>query len=178
MENKQKHFAATLLVVLLTLAGLALTVYALIAGKETYGYRDLPAAIGYAVILFYALFGYKTPHGNLLRYCFMIYALLYGVSGALAPEQSAVIEILEVCVVTASAYVAGRLGKFKSVIIVMVAAAGLLLGELFATLPTAAEGGFLAAFLPINFLILWVSLCLVYRVRYQDHRDAGLADNK
>ena len=176
MENKQNNAAAIIPAVLLALAGLALTVYAVIAGGNTYGGRDIPALIGYIAVIFYALVGYKTPHGNLLRYCFMLFSLLYGVSGALAPEQPVVIEVLEVCVVAGSAYIAGRLNKYKGVIIVMLIAVGLLLGELFAALSTAAEGGFLALFLPVNFLILWLSLCLTYRARFREHRGAGLSD--
>ena len=61
--------------VLLTVFGIVMSVRGAIIGRTPVP-RLITVFAGFALILFYAAWGYKKPHGNLLRYVMLGFALL------------------------------------------------------------------------------------------------------
>ena len=61
-----------LITLLLIVGGLVITIV-----KQTPSpVRTVLICIGYLLVLYYALLGYKKPHGNILRYTMLFFAIL------------------------------------------------------------------------------------------------------
>ena len=132
--------------------------------------------------LYYAVFGYRKPHGNHMKYLCMVFAAFVSAficlrirSGAITFEGA----LTSVIMILLSAYMAGRLYKFKENvgIIILVALAAIANGILALTV----EGADISATYVIssfNKLILWLTVAIAYVARYKAHKEAGLKDKE
>ena len=115
--------------VLLCAFGLLMSI--IYAGANVPPLRKLIVYIGYAMVIVYGAFGYKKPHGNMLRYVMVIFAFLLVMENyvtvkniSVLPEYAAgssdvksVHKDLDVLLTGVAslliAYMAGRLNKFR-----------------------------------------------------------------
>ena len=145
--------------------------------------------IAYIVAMVYALHGYKKPHGNMLRYTFLVFAVslaLYS-DTQLAQISSVTVLINVICTVPV-AYMAGRLHKFNQnkvllyIVVVMLLIAGIIDFVWFTpSMAPGVAGGFLFAvlkFSTLNKFILSLALAAAYVSRFRTHKEAGLADDE
>ena len=74
-QAARKRVAILLILVLgLCIAGIVMTAM----GQQSLlpNGREILTYIGYVLVLYYAFFGYRIPHGNLLRYTMLLFAVL------------------------------------------------------------------------------------------------------
>ena len=183
MEKKSNGKLIALIVLgLLTALGLAIEIIAFIRFRSTYSSGSYLSLVVYTLtsllLLYYAAVGYRKPHGNLMKYLFLMFAVccLGGVVSITA-EQTVIDTIynyLRGIVVLLVAYVAGRLDRFKqnvrlmSVIgILMLISSAVVCADYTDTL------GFLFSF---TYFVLWIDLMIAYILRYKEHKEAGLTD--
>ena len=136
--------------------------------------------LSYVVVIYYALVGYKTPHGNLLKYTmwFFVFMLIHnsalGAGGVYhSPDLQNVSMLFSSLTTTLSiaivSYLSGRLDRFKksmilcTVVLVLLIVRALLMSN-YRTL----------MFANLSDVIIWFDICCVYGVRYVQHREAGL----
>ena len=152
MEQKNRSSAASPAwlfmpaLTVLTLLGLGLTLYSAFSGKavtSSHWSSDIALAVMYAALLYYALRGFRIPHGNLLRYCFLLFALTDGalvVIGVARDCCSIPVLVLDLLGILLSAYIAGRLNKYqKNRFLMPLVALLFLAGILLSLLPNTVS---------------------------------------
>ena len=122
METKKsRKLIALILLGLLTAFGLAIEIIAFIRYRSTYSSGSYLSLVVYALasllLLYYAAVGYRKPHGNLMKYLFLMFALCcLGGLLCMTAEQTvidAIYNYIRGIVVLLVAFVAGRLNRFK-----------------------------------------------------------------
>ena len=187
MEKKSNGKTIALIVLgLLTAFGLVVEIINGIkysAGSSSGAYFNLVTYCATSLLLmYYAVTGYKKPHGNLLKYLFLLFTLCcLGSILSIDVEQSMydiAYNYIRGIVVVMTAYVSGRLDRFKQNVILMSIIGVLMLASSITQILADAElgGGFLGLFWCFTFFLLWVDLMFAYILRYKEHKEAGLAD--
>ena len=137
----------------------------------------------YVLILLYSLWGYKKPHGNMLRYVTFAFGafilLTFIFPGAEGPAALIVIDTLcrgfAAILVT---YVSGRLDKIRKnkplmvLVGVLIMISTILRNHIF---PVFNLMGFLSS---LSFPISWAVLGNTYVAHYEQHKSAGLNEEK
>lgn len=136
----------------------------------------------FVVAAFYAYCGYKKPHGNLMRYLLLIYAITVAAldvfNGATQPKF---ITIDYLAVIILTSYMAGRLDRYKQNVII---SALVLICNCIITfyyIGVRADLGtltFASAISCIGATSIWLLIGGGYIVRYKPHKEAGLAADK
>lgn len=131
---------------------------------------DIVTIFLYLVVIFYALYGYKIPHGNMFRIAMLVFAYMLLMTHAEGVMKYA----LFFCAVIV-AYMSGRLHKYEECCAIIIGVLTILVVgsvQLFVNNLDNATSWYytLAAFNPV---ILWGTFSLAYVVRYQLHREAG-----
>ena len=154
-------------------------------------------------VTFYGVYGYKIPHGNLLRYVILLFALALAAEIFVNQGISKVCLILTLLACVLSAYTAGRLGKRKEAIVLFSLVAAFLIAfvvaERFAPVPRgimndlvppeipenvggltpppipleSGENSFTSLCFSLSRLLLWIVIGGAYLTRYEQHKDAG-----
>ncbi len=184
--NLKKGTEAGLFVSLIfVLLGIAFSIYSFITG-----FQGKPVGIQlhigivfleYILIAFYALFGYKKPHGNMLKYTMLLFVLLCMYESLMPgrPITTNVEYIANACIGLAAvliAYMSGRLNKIEKNTCVMI-----LVGVLF-TASIVLMGlihktfSFDSFARSLSMPICWLALCFAYTARFEEHKAAGLED--
>jgi len=131
--------------------------------------------IVYAALAVYVVVYYRKPHGNLLRYTMLFYALMLTIwSLSQDANDTSCAYILPVAAVLVG-YLSGRLNKIKKNVWWMGVVAVLLLcyGILgFAVSDISFLGKLSYAF---SALLEWLALCFAYLSRFDKHKQAGEA---
>ena len=177
-----KKTIVLILLGLLTLFGLAIEIIAFIRYRSTYSSGSYLSLVVYTLtsvlLLYYAAVGYRKPHGNLMKYLFLMFALccLGGVVSITA-EQTVIDTIynyIRGIVVLLVAFVAGRLNRFKQNVWLMSLIGVLMLISSVVVCADYTDAlGFLFSF---TYFFLWIDLMVAYILRYKEHKEAGLTD--
>ena len=136
----------------------------------------------YFVVLIYSLWGYKKPHGNMLRYVIFAFGLVIMLKLLLPgrPDTGAANYAANGCdglAVTLIVFMSGRLQNIDKNKILMLTV-GILL----------TAGGVILSFVNPAFNInsfarslsqpiCWAALCLAYTARYEQHKAAGQGES-
>lgn len=192
-KNNSKNTVTTIVTwvaVLLTAFGIVMSI--VYAGANVPSLRKLIVYIGYAMVIIYGAYGYKKPHGNMLRYVMVIFAFLLVMENYITarnmnlPAEFAVgssaakgdvhkdLDILLTGVASlVIAYMAGRLNKFKKnrnlfafVFVVLVCRCLVVMND--KDLVFANMG---------DVIMLCVIAC-AYFLRYSMHKKAGRAESQ
>ncbi len=200
MENKKKLGMGVIIeiIVLALLSIIGLT--CIISGiKQYFGvFAVSPSFIAWVItlasIIYYALAGYKLPHGNLLRFIFLLLSLtcLNGVidTAQLIPyhEVSDLNNLLLIIgfdgiSVLLIAYVGGRLDKIKKnylpIVLITIAQLGESIVSVFVYDSFTAFSGwscFVQVVWSFTNCIIWFDIAFAYILRYKEHKEAGLTD--
>lgn len=144
---------------------------------------DLISYIAISVfLLYYVLYNYKKPHGNLLKYLFLAFAvcILAGVVSIKA-ERNMLDNIFNYArglVVILLAYLSGRLDRYKQNIAIIVAILALMLGtSILSTVYIFVYGSYDVDFWSIidcyDSFVLCLDLMVAYLFRYREHISIG-----
>ncbi len=179
MKNEKASKILLVVQLIVTLLGLSLTVAEMCTGTRSQA-ADITNIVSlemYALILFYVLFSYRAPHGNLFRYCLLIYALVLGLlhAPAYVAEFSRGAAVVAAVLI---AFMCGRLNKFKQCTILSVVVLVILLASSVYTLtqlPALADVGLTVKnkLVLFNQPILWFSFAAAYLIRFASHKQAG-----
>jgi len=94
------------------LFSMIVSLYRIFTGQITNVIALLISIIAEGFALFYILWGYRKPHGDLLRYAMLIYAVS-GIPFITNTNLSDFEKIVWVCIIFLVGYVSGRLHKFR-----------------------------------------------------------------
>ena len=189
MEKKNKKIIVIAISTILALIGVVCDV---IGNIEWYGHIQVtPELVSYIVLfiatLYYVLIGYKKPHGNLLRWTFLLLAFHY-INGIINvamqiynTNYNVDIMLIIIGLIGISAlliaYVSGRLDKIKKnyALLIVITLAQITISVLFIILYGVWSN---PKFVIWNFSIclLWINLVIAYLIRYREHKEAGLSD--
>lgn len=134
------------------------------------------------LILAYALWGYKKPHGNLLRCTFFIFGAMVMLKCIFSGTRL-VSDTLQLIVngITGLAaiiitYISGRLNKIEKNKRLMVFVGILLLACSMIVIFSRPIFTFRRIITLINHPVCWTALCFIYIARFEQHKAAGLED--
>lgn len=137
----------------------------------------------FVLIAYYAVSNYKAPHGNLLKYLFLVFAVMcftgllsFSPNSPISGSKRYVYQIARGAVVILSTYIAGRLDRIKQNTVLMVISAILLLATSLESIVLWGTTNFFAILFRSNFFIMWLDLMIAYLFRYHGHKEAGLTD--
>jgi len=139
-------------------------------------WSTITCIVMFVLIFYYAIWGYKKPHGNMLKYLMLLYAL-----SLLASIYSAVIFNAPVTAIGLAiamifiGYIAGRLNRVEQNRVFMIIVLLILIYE-YVLAALAYKAGFFGTLAVISPLIMWIDLYLAYLLRYKEHKEAGLMD--
>ena len=150
------------------------------AQPDLIGHMIMDAAM-LSLIAFYAFFGYKKPHGNMLRTTLFLFGTFVFVNGVIPISgMEGTREILFRLSAGATTlligYISGRLDRIKKNVILMILVGILLLAGqviIFSRLPALHVGEVIGALTPVT---MWTALTIAYVARYEEHKAAGLED--
>lgn len=141
---------------------------------------------GMLIIVFvYAAFGYKKPHGNMLRFVFLLFAVYALACGVIPPDQHVSMNAQTVHLAEASllgfsalliSYVGGRLDKIEKNKIVMFVISIVMLASVIVIMCSFSQFIFAQTVGFFSKFICWTALSFAYLARYEEHKAAGLAD--
>ena len=175
MEKKQ--IIGSAVCVLLTVLGLIGSVYGLINGGI------LTSAIHIVMllaVLYYAVSGYRRPHGNLLRYVTVLYAfsLLFSINQTAMKSaghaQTGI--VLYILAIMGIMFVAGRLNKIKQNAFLMPAIFALLAAAVILGYIKRPQVNFFKILNTFSVLTVWIEICFSYFIRYKKHKEAGFEE--
>ena len=154
----------------------------IIYGGHITGYV-LAEILMFVVVAFYALYGYKVPHGNHMRYLLLCHTGLVAYSLAkAAPDQEMYLNVVYLISIIASTYMAGRLHKLKQNIIISIIVLVCTCIPLYEFINM-----FVSQNIPITFSFfmsfsagvwLWLAIAGAYITRFKLHKQAGFEDKK
>ena len=136
-----------------------------------------------ALTIYYAISNFKVPHGNLLKYLFLVFSLMCLV-GFLCDDAAEstfktytfINQILRGVVVIFSAYIAGRLDRIKENTVLLVVNGLILLVTSIVNIVLYKITDLTLIIFMSSFFILWVNLTIAYIFRYYGHKEAGSED--
>ena len=132
----------------------------------------------------YALYGYKKPHGNHVRYLLLIYAV-YMSSIVIANQSQTWFPVyasaVNIATVILSTYMAGRLDRYKQNLVISIAIVVLQMVHIYPFMSSYIQENtlsFVTFFKSVGPVSVWLAIAASYIIRYKPHKEAGLADKK
>ena len=179
MENKNRNLIKFAKIIVLLLCVLS-AISCIITFPRVKSISKIIDFVVTCLTVYYMFVGYKKPHGDLLRYLFIIFTLEYMFDlWYNATIHSITLSIYELLCMTAfaiTAYVSGRLNKFKeNIVLLSIALALSVITNVHAivALNIAAPLEKIVVFCKA---IVLAALTISYITRYQEHKEAGLED--
>ena len=186
MENKKKLGTGAIIgIIALAVLSVAELIVNIVCSIKLYDvtsilFELIPYIFLFVAITYYAIIGYKKPHGDLLRAVFLVFSfsclgsivsqVTYAKASGLAPFV-----ILLGVTALLTAYVGGRLDKIKKNYVPLV----------IVTIALPIKAILHCRVYPVDLLfaawnfstfVLWLDIALAYILRYKEHKEAGLAD--
>ena len=136
------------------------------------------------LIIYYAVAGYKKPHGNLLKVLFIVFGfyIVFFTTIDKTDFYSCAINCCTAITALIIAYVSGRLDRInKNRVLMIIAGILLTIGTVFVFLYLSDRN------IPINLttingaiapVLIYAALGFIYTARYEEHKEAGLEDKK
>ena len=136
-------------------------------------------AIYYVFVFYYGIYGYKKPHGNMVRYLLLILAVYIAYSITIMVERwdiSWVVFTASNLAAVFIGYIAGRLNKYKKNAVWAVIITALLLIKSFWPIETTDLNYYILFVLDRTLpLFMWVTVMFIYFFRYSEHKSAGVS---
>lgn len=121
--------------------------------------------------IYYASYEYKKPHGNLLKYIMMLFAISIMLKIVLTESKPNNVALSIICMAIV-AYMSGRLDRYRKNTYLAIFVAGLFFAKSITILSTGtiSLGKFFSSF---ETLIIWVAIFAAYVARFKIHIEAG-----
>jgi len=176
-EVKSLKLRAWQLIVMIGLS--ALLVFCLIAiciniKNPEFLYIAIISLIGYIGIVFYAVYGYKIPHGNSLKYIYLIFALAVGFYAIHIYQYYRITAITSAVAAVVIGFMSGRLDRDSENTFIITAVSFLFaVGLIAAIVNKDQDPDFWLIVAKSNFLVQFLFLSSAYLIRYAKHKEAG-----
>jgi len=174
MEKKtSNNLAVCIICGILTAFGLVTSAVSLVnGGNGGWMLSDAVYIVVSVLVGYYAICGYKKPHGNLLKYIILIFAASCLIALYTTVElEMGWMAVQFAIIIGLCCYAAGRLHRVKQNAILMGLVAVI---TLIRTIAVIAIGD--ASIGVCTVLILWLDICVAYFLRFKVHKEAGLED--
>ncbi len=177
MEKKQNKFVLAIIVI----AVIMNLVTVIMIPFQNFSVGDLIltaiTSIEHLAVLYYVLFGYKRPHGNMLRYVMLLFALSLALELIILISAFTQFNLaLSVAKALCIPYIAGRLNKIEQNKVLMPLVLILFLIDAMYYCVIIKSQSFIDCYRIFGQAIEWFAISAAYFVRYKEHREAGLAD--
>ena len=144
--------------------------------NQNFIYSAILSLVGYVGIIFYTIYGYKIPHGNSLRYVFLVFAVSLALYAIHIYEYYKITGISCALAVIVIGFISGRLDRdsqniYLTTLVSFLLAAGLV----SSVIKDGASQGAWLIIAKSNFLFQFLFLTSVYLIRYSKHKEAGEA---
>ena len=178
MEKKNTSILIAKIVVLLLCI-----LYVISAVWKFINAQDVRPILGIIVTVlnvYYMFVGYKKPHGNLLRYVFIIATLeailIFWITFTKLQKLFGIYELFLLLEIAIISYVAGRLNKFKQNIVLLSVAFIMAVIVAIYSFSLRNLTSVIAKISQFNVPIIILGLIVSYIARYKEHKEAGLED--
>ena len=166
----RKQKTALILALMLVLCDFVMNCYfAIIKG---FSIHLLTSMIPCVMMGVYALSGYLKPHGSKIKNMFLFKAVFIGLNVCSSTYVHSFTTPVLICVVVATAYMAGRLNKIRTNARIMVVITLVFLVIIFAHTFVYKDAQMMAD--TFNHFIQWIALACIYYGRFEEHRTAGI----
>jgi len=167
-----KYKVGIIIVAILSVLGLAKC----ILSEMSPLWSKIVCVIMYLLIAAYTFIGYKKPHGNMLKYLYLLYACSLLASLASNVIYGTVLyALLTATVILIVGYIAGRLDRIGQNRILMLVVLVIEL-YIYGVAVMVFKPSLFGALGVVSPLIMWIDLCVAYLTRYKLHKLAGLVD--
>lgn len=189
MRKTEKHLWQLILILFLG----AVSVLALVAEIDLSVRRFseesvlgiIASGLLFLLLFYYAVWGYRVSHGNLMKYLFLAFSLCCLVGILSADEADFANSVILYAysftcgiMIMLSAFIAGRLNQFKKNVWLVLIGALLMAASSAVVVPATDSPAFLEIVRCFALFILWVDLVVAYVLRFRAHREAGLSEPK
>jgi len=174
---KKKRLTNILLVILGILNIIEIGARIIIIQTNTFAGVVQMISLLFAVL--YVFWLYKKPHGNILKYAMLIFAIANILSSSYLLLAGRTYQMAKLLAVAAVCYCAGRLNRIDQNKYIMPIIAIVLIGVSICGVyynvinQTANVFTVLTSF---NNTINYITLMIAYFVRYEEHKEAGIMD--
>ena len=181
MENKKKLGTGALVaLIIIAVLNILWLVCQIIMFKGRLSFNIALSFLMFVAAAVYALFAYKKPHGNYMRYLLLAYTLFGSIMFVqLCKNQEMYMNIIDVVMIILMAYMAGRLDHYKQNIVfcgIIFAKTILVSVLLIIRMSDLGRLNFTTFFGCIGSVTCWLAIAAGYIIRYKSHKEAGLAD--
>lgn len=133
------------------------------------------------IAIFYLVYDYKKPHGNLMKYLLLLYVLSAAILLlSFAPSQPTYVNAMYLCNIVFGTYMAGRLEHYKQNVIICLIL--LICNAVVSYYLVNMIIGFVIPLTLTNFgsclgcVTVWLAIAGGYIIRYKLHKEAGFED--
>lgn len=178
MEKKQNKLVLAIIVIavimnLVTIVTIIPFQYFSVAGLIL----SAITSIEHLAVVYYVLYGYRKPHGNLLRYTMLLFAITLGTALVLYGKEYSMLNFaLPVAEILLIPYIAGRLNKVEQNKVLVPFVLILFIIDAISFCFTFESQSFIYYYLTFGQAIEWFAISAAYFVRYKEHKEAGLTD--
>ena len=197
MENKKKlGTGAVIGIVVLSVLSVAALISYIISSLRRFSsillFVDMiPIVIIFIVVAYYAAYGYKKPHGDLLRAVFLLFSarnFVAVIRDVLALAEQGIANTTSISFtlwaiifrgisIILIAYIGGRLDKIKKNIVpIAIVIASHIANLILWNIKHPGVYGLFDILYRSASLIFCIDLVFAYIFRYHEHKEAGLAD--
>ena len=155
--------------------GLIITVINMIAGGGNNLLAQILIAVIFILIFIYAFTGYKKPHGNMLKWTMLLYAVLRVIAASQIIDKSFVVALPALSAICV-AYMCGRLNKREKNLYWLYIAGALEL--ISAVIMVTNASGFLDGLAMFTPLFGLIALFGAYFAKFEEHKNAGLSEEE
>jgi len=177
MEKKQNKFVLAIIVIAVLLNLVTVLMLPFREFPIILLFEAVAVVIEHVAVMYYVLFGYRKPHGNLLRYVMLLFALTLAIDlVGIHNEYSTFYVALSVAYVFLISYIAGRLNKIEQNRVLMSLVLILFIIDSVSSCIFDKPQTFIEGYRLFGTTIEWFTLSAAYFVRYREHKEAGLSD--
>lgn len=186
MENSKFNLKTGELIALVAIAILNIIwiVCRVISFTGTIMFQSVAPVVMLVITVIYALYGYRKPHGNHVRYLILIYSV-YMSSMVLAKQNPGnmpdYIGYVNMATVILSSYMAGRLDRYKQNLIISAVILVLQIIHIYPFMCFYVEYNsltFINFFKSVGPISVWLAIAASYIVRFKPHKEAGIEEDK
>jgi len=177
MKKKQNLFILTLIVMLVSINTASHIVF--LANNYSCGalIYTVAACMEHLFVIYYVLYGYRKPHGNLLRYTMLLFGLTIGINLVLFGKGCSMLNFaLPVAELLLIPYIAGRLNKVEQNKVLVPFVLILFIIDAVSFCLSFEWQSVIFYCSAFGQAIEWFAISAAYFVRYREHKEAGLAD--
>jgi len=171
---KSKNIIVVIITALMSIV-LAIDIYELFTPENKISIAF--SIVGTILAIYYGIFGYKKPNGNLMKILFFAYGLFLGLYGIFRAGKYIPTAYCYFVAAVIVVFISGRLDKISRNTYLIIAAFILVING-YVIKCFIRQEPILSAIRLADEVYLLLALFAFYFVRYYDHKKAGITKNK